>query len=163
MLLDTFDSQRQPVKIVPGMNREDLLRREAVCSEPGNGSEVLPSYNFSWTVSEMTGRDRGEAGQRSAWLQSDECCEVWKYFPPQVSWCNVLEGLRVGKWHCISRHYKRWVCHFPPEWFSSWKWGTISQPYTRFCVAFHFLNHHEWFSLLDVPHFYGHSGCSMYV
>lgn len=40
LLVDTFASQqRQPVKIVPEMNRKDLLEHEGVSSEPGNGGE----------------------------------------------------------------------------------------------------------------------------
>ncbi|KAJ4927309.1 hypothetical protein JOQ06_015042 [Pogonophryne albipinna] len=46
MLVGIFTSQRQPVKVVPEMNRKDLLEQEPVSSEPGNDGEVFAIMQF---------------------------------------------------------------------------------------------------------------------
>lgn len=71
------------------MNSKDLLERKAISSEPFPGSldMFLPSYNFSWTFSEMTGRDRGkEAVQQCAWLvmNSVECENTFRLLKTSV-------------------------------------------------------------------------------
>lgn len=65
MLIDIFASQRQLVKIEPEMNGKDLLEREAVPSEPGNGSALSAIVLFLLkSQQDDSRRQRGEAGRR---------------------------------------------------------------------------------------------------
>lgn len=94
-LVDIVASQRQPVKIEPEMSSKDLLECEAGPSGPGNGSELSAIISFLLkSQQDDSWRRSVDAGHRCAWLESDELCQVWKYFPlfwEQESCCNLHE------------------------------------------------------------------------